>query len=535
MKKLFHRKKASAPSSPEQTPPRKRQPESVNTDPNLRTSRYETTSSAGMPQTGQYPMKGNNSSVALQGRRSDTYSRGQSGGGVEPSPRPSSSNPYYGSLPTPRVTSASYDQPNSGYPFTEQLPSTNNVGNYQHRQEGPSGGLPIQDFSNLNLNSPANQQDNLNNNRRQHGVRDTTVPAPADSSYPSSRHERQPHEMRSNEYDNAPSVRMVGNTTLAQPDREQPYQDRNMRAGDYSKQRQYGNDYNHPDLGSTHGIFKRRQGFSELMKKGPISRKEVANVPSTSTPTPSQPTTLSSKHMDGNRSETFPSSGAAPRYRDQRRPHPEEYMQNTSNVSNISHENTRSSRPSAQEVIDRARGNTYDTSVVEKVAPAVVHETVHQDVHHVREEVITQEIHTHDVYHRILPVIDVEVLPPRHFLPVEGGGLVEISGKEVPGRGNNWVIAETASKIPSDQAAPKGFRNFTARQFPGTEGDAMRYKMPDGHEKTEQTWVHPPVLETGGRDTGQTWPMEFGTEALPQTNREGRHSKPAMPKQSRRL
>ena len=104
----------------------------------------------------------------------------------------------------------------------------------------------------------------------------------------------------------------------------------------------------------------------------------------------------------------------------------------------------------------------------------------------------------------MLPVIDVEVLPPRHFLPVEGGGLVEISAQEVPGRGNNWVIAETASKIPSDQAAPQGMRSFTARQFSGREGDAIMYTASEGHEKTEQTWVHPPELETGARVTGQS-------------------------------
>lgn len=145
---------------------------------------------------------------------------------------------------------------------------------------------------------------------------------------------------------------------------------------------------------------------------------------------------------------------------------------------------------------------------------AVVHESVSKEVHHIRQEVITREIHTHDVYHRILPVIDVEVLPPRHFLPVEGGGLVEVSASEVPGRGQNWVIAETASKIPSDQAAPQGARQFTARNFPGREGDSVTYKTPEGHERTETTWIHPPELEQGARVTGQSWPMEFGDNAL---------------------
>lgn len=144
---------------------------------------------------------------------------------------------------------------------------------------------------------------------------------------------------------------------------------------------------------------------------------------------------------------------------------------------------------------------------------AVVHEKVHKNVHHIREEVITREIHEHEVYHRILPVIDVEVLPPRHFLPVEGGGLVEIGANEVPGRGHNWVIAETASKIPSDREEPLVARQFTAREFPNGEGDSAKYVTPEGYEKTEQTWVHPPEMETGARDTGQSWPMVFGDEA----------------------
>ena len=183
----------------------------------------------------------------------------------------------------------------------------------------------------------------------------------------------------------------------------------------------------------------------------------------------------------------------------------------------------------AQAIVAKAHTNTKDTSVTEKYAPgewqiplqylafeltvvAVVHETVHKDVHHIREELIRKEIHTHDIYHRILPVIDVEVLPARHFLPVEGGGLVEISADEVPGRKNNWVLAETVSQIPSGQPAPHGARNFTAREFPGTEGDDVKTTAPDGHKRTEQTWVHPPELETGARDTGQSWPMVFGKD-----------------------
>ena len=165
---------------------------------------------------------------------------------------------------------------------------------------------------------------------------------------------------------------------------------------------------------------------------------------------------------------------------------------------------------------------------------AITHETVHSNIHHVREELITREIHNHDVHHRVLPVIDVEVLPPRHFLPVEGGGLVEIGANEVPGRGNHWVIAETASKIPSDQTAIASARQFSAREFRGCEGDARKYVTSEGHEKIERTWVHPPELETGARDTGQSWPMVFGKETVKTGSHKHTLPKPTKKKSSRR-
>lgn len=138
------------------------------------------------------------------------------------------------------------------------------------------------------------------------------------------------------------------------------------------------------------------------------------------------------------------------------------------------------------------------------------------------------------MYHRILPVIDVEVLPPRHFLPVQGGGLVEINSSEVPGRGQNWVIAETASKIPSDERAPKATNRFSARDFIGNEGDPKRYITPEGIERTEETWVHPPELETGGCDTGQTWPMVFGEDGADTVTGGYSSSKPSKRKSSRK-
>lgn len=177
------------------------------------------------------------------------------------------------------------------------------------------------------------------------------------------------------------------------------------------------------------------------------------------------------------------------------------------------------SSPDANTIMERAKTNTVDSDVTEYVSPAVTHETVHRHIHHIHEERITREIHNHDIHHRILPIVDVEVLPARHFLPVQGGGLVEVSADDVPSRGKNWIIAETLSKIPSGRPAPAGGaapgrRRFTAREFPGSEGDDKRYITPEGYEKTEQTWIHPPAVETGARDTGQTWPVEIGNLSL---------------------
>nr|POE51800.1 hypothetical protein CFP56_26007 [Quercus suber] len=156
-------------------------------------------------------------------------------------------------------------------------------------------------------------------------------------------------------------------------------------------------------------------------------------------------------------------------------------------------------------------GKSEDTTVHERWAPAVTHETIVENVHEIREQVITREIHTHHYYHRILPVIDIEVLPARHFVPMEGG-YAEIAEEEVPGRGGKnaqWMIAEMVSKmLPSAQTSGLP-RQFTARQFHGTEGDYKEYVTAEGTKRTETTWVYPPELETGGQLSGQTYPFFF--------------------------
>ncbi|KAL8782516.1 MAG: hypothetical protein Q9213_005319 [Squamulea squamosa] len=525
MKKLFHRKKNSAPNSPEQTPPRSRPATDVNSDPNLRTSRYESTSSAALPQTGQYPLKGNNSAVALSGRRSETYSRGQASGGIEPSPRPSTSNPYYGSLPAPRVTSASYDHEASGHPLSNRPSQPDLTTRSQRRHSARYNDPPVEDFSNLNLGSTQTQADRGDYALRQHYGRTNLTPRTQDSAYPTTSHRK--HLYEDGGLSNSP---YYGRAEPAEADGDFTRQARDMGPVEYDRYDHHDNRYAHYGTEPSSNATGNLSGSSPARNESrSIPRKEIpSQYPAAATQVAPL---FSSSNNDRNPYHKMPRSTRYSQPEEHPRTRPEEDYRLKSEVQDGPRGIASNGRPSAQEVMDRAKGNTYDTQVVEKVAPAVVHETVHKDIHHVREEHITKEIHNHDVYHRILPIIDVEVLPPRHFLPVEGGGLVEISGKEVPGRGNNWVVAETASKIPSDQPAPKGLRPFSARQFIGTEGDAVRFQMPEGYERTEQTWVHPPELETGGRDTGQTWPMEFGNEKT--ITKSGR-SKSSKAKQSKK-
>ncbi|KAL8972602.1 MAG: hypothetical protein Q9183_000460 [Haloplaca sp. 2 TL-2023] len=519
MKKLFHRKKSgSTPSSPEQTPPRARKSDTVNNAQSLRTSLYESTAPASEPKTGQYPLKGNGSAVALPGRRSDTYSRSRVSGEGDPSPRLSTSSPYYGSLPAPRVTSASHDR---SY-------DNRHAKDYRSEQDLRKDKSPIDDFSRLNLG--AHERKSYDEGfplQKNHGnYAFTNV-----SQDPN--HSGLKDEGGLSHDERTPGVRMVGQGEPSRLDRDTRRQTGKTDRGEESRYNHHDQDYGRYRTDSANPANGNPQmDGASLSRKTPTQPSGYGGYAAANHPASSPASRLDSR-LDTNRHQTSYDSTANSRQRDHygskhittnAQPHP---------LSHLQH-NGRGFQPSAQQVAARARQDTYDTEVVEKVAPAVIHETIHKDIHHVREEHITQEIHTHDVYHRILPVVDVEVLPPRHFLPVEGGGLVEISGKEVPGRGRNWVIAETASKIPSDQPGSTKPREFSARQFPGTEGDAIKYITPEGHEKTEQTWVHPPELETGGRDSGQTWPMEFGTDASSKPSREQRSSKTHKSKHHRK-
>ncbi|MBE7180028.1 MAG: hypothetical protein INR71_02275 [Terriglobus roseus] len=113
------------------------------------------------------------------------------------------------------------------------------------------------------------------------------------------------------------------------------------------------------------------------------------------------------------------------------------------------------------------------------------------------------------MYHRTLPVLDVEVLAPRHLAPGPNGALVELPADRLPGwgskeyqRAEQRAVAEALIKAGERLAARLGEdefvdvpRGFTAKEFARGEGESMAWVGEDGVERTETTWIHHPVLE----------------------------------------
>ncbi|KAI9726781.1 MAG: hypothetical protein M1828_000637 [Chrysothrix sp. TS-e1954] len=166
-------------------------------------------------------------------------------------------------------------------------------------------------------------------------------------------------------------------------------------------------------------------------------------------------------------------------------------------------------------------GQTVQTTQQTNMAAPVFHEVVKPIVHHVREERVEREIHYSDEHHRILPIVDVQVLPTKHYVPsgVDGTTLVEVPESVVPGRSQakNWVVAETVSKLGVKETPHSGPRQFTARQFEDTEGDEKQYVNGEGVPTKETTWIHPPTIERGAYLSGQTLPLEMDEPPRPQS------------------
>ncbi|CAI6247312.1 unnamed protein product [Periconia digitata] len=166
--------------------------------------------------------------------------------------------------------------------------------------------------------------------------------------------------------------------------------------------------------------------------------------------------------------------------------------------------------------------NLKDSVDVEKsveIAPAVQHEVVKPKEHEIVEERIFREIHNHEVYHRILPVHDVEILPARHFVHDPNGKLIEVSGDPFPhlaGVEKRWEInrkQQIASELTPHrpmQVGPKIIADKT-------------YMTEEGYPRRETTILHPPELEDLKGYEGPVMPIVFdhhSPEAIEQTQSE---------------
>lgn len=91
---------------------------------------------------------------------------------------------------------------------------------------------------------------------------------------------------------------------------------------------------------------------------------------------------------------------------------------------------------------------TADTTFYERWAPAVTHERLVRNTHEIREEHVQKDIHNYYVKHLIQPIVDYEILPPRHFIRDEDG-IREIDEKDIPSEAPpaGWYTTEVASQL----------------------------------------------------------------------------------------
>jgi len=169
-------------------------------------------------------------------------------------------------------------------------------------------------------------------------------------------------------------------------------------------------------------------------------------------------------------------------------------------------------------------GSTVHTEVRETMAPgmfihhvvltmiqltvaiisAVIHENINKHVHHIIEERITREFHTHDVYYRTLPIQETIINPPRHFILSEDGkSLVEVAEDQIPGGATSqYKVVKTVADPPIVQSE---HRPFVGIKFKPGAGDYKEYVDKNGVLQTERTVLHYPVLDDVSQKDRTGW------------------------------
>lgn len=157
--------------------------------------------------------------------------------------------------------------------------------------------------------------------------------------------------------------------------------------------------------------------------------------------------------------------------------------------------------------------------------------------HEIITKEIQREIHQHHWYHRVLPVIDTEVLPAKHYVYGDDGDtLVRIPESVVRGHTitgaytKNWSIVHHHSQTPAEDPFDSPLfgvepelpnTKYTTHFQPDSKGGLQWSHIPgepvkvmereyitaEGFPRKETWWRYPPVMATAAQEAGLTVPM----------------------------
>ena len=146
-----------------------------------------------------------------------------------------------------------------------------------------------------------------------------------------------------------------------------------------------------------------------------------------------------------------------------------------------------SAAPTANDILTAARplATAAETTYDREVLPAVIHETRRKEVRHVRHDVLTRSIHEHDIFHRVLPIIEIDKRATRHFMCAADGSLVEID----PAVAQDWR--------PSPEAVAAGGNNLREPSWLRLDADEQHQGKGEAPARTHRTHVHPVRLGNG--------------------------------------
>ncbi|KAK4180666.1 hypothetical protein QBC36DRAFT_19811 [Triangularia setosa] len=178
--------------------------------------------------------------------------------------------------------------------------------------------------------------------------------------------------------------------------------------------------------------------------------------------------------------------------------------------------------------------STEDVDIETCFDAPVIQEVIKPHVHEIRQEEIHRDIHIHTNHTIIQPVYDLEVLPPRHFVPDGNGNLVEINESDLPGcTGQNAQWHITAGPGPVSLNSQHAFRNVVdtnARSdiSSGSEHDSGSVSLTDSVVEGDEQGSQDEILKPNGQVTFlqrlATTPAKEG-----KTKKNSRLPKPSTP------